>query len=185
MISGEIAIDPYAASNLPYLINLIVSRSHLSDQRYITLLHPLGLSKRFIQQLPALHENRHRQESVLPNRDRFDSILARVPNWTTVNILQLLNVAVSCMEPGEVYCEIGCFQGASLIGALLDRPSVMAYAVDNFAEFDPFGDRLMENISRFGLSEQVFFCQQVVQEFFSDLRSLSTEDKISAACILL
>ena len=38
------------------------------------------------------------------------------------------------MEPDEAYCEIGCFQGSSLIGALLDNPGRMAYAVDNFAQ---------------------------------------------------
>ncbi|MEG4573207.1 tetratricopeptide repeat protein [Microcoleus sp. N3A4] len=100
---------------------------------------------------------------------------------TTANVMQLLNFAVECLEPNEVYCEVGCFQGASLIAALLDHPEKMAYAVDNFSEFDTFGDsfeKLTENLSSFNLSEQVFICPQEFEEFFSELGGLETEDKI-------
>ena len=57
----------------------------------------------------------------------------------------------------------------------------MAYAVDNFSEFDTFGDsfeKLTENLSNFNLSEQVFLCPQEFEEFFSELGGLETEDKI-------
>jgi len=44
----------------------------------------------------------------------------------------LLNFAVDCMEPDDIYCEVGC-QGATLI-ELIDHPGQMAYAVNNFSE---------------------------------------------------
>ncbi len=100
---------------------------------------------------------------------------------TAPNIMQLLNFAVDCMEPGEVYCEIGCFRGASLIGALLDHTEGMACAVDDFSEFDDSGEnlqKLTENLAEFNLEERVFFCQQNFEDFFSDLRELGSEEKI-------
>jgi hypothetical protein len=95
--------------------------------------------------------------------------------------MQLLNFAVGCMEADEVYCEIGCFHGSTLIGALLDRPEKTAYAVDNFSEFDEFGenfDRLANNLCLFNLDEQVTFCNQDFEEFFFELREIQPVTKI-------
>ncbi|WP_293276982.1 MULTISPECIES: tetratricopeptide repeat protein [unclassified Microcoleus] len=95
--------------------------------------------------------------------------------------MQLLNFAVDCMEPGEVYCEIGCLRGASLIGALLEHPDCMAYAVDNFSEFDNSGDnfeKLTNNLSKFNSQDQVFFCNQDFEEFFDELEQIGLDEKI-------
>ncbi|MEG3857896.1 tetratricopeptide repeat protein [Microcoleus sp. herbarium12] len=100
---------------------------------------------------------------------------------TTANIMQLLNFAVECMEPGEVYCEIGTLRGATLIGALLDHPNSMAYAVDDFSEFDDFGeniDKLSENLSLFNLEDNINFCHQNFEDFFRELSALNLEDTI-------
>ncbi len=136
--------------------------------------------QRFIEQLPSFYEN-WGLSSVLPKSQRFQQVLDRVEGMTAANIMQLLNFAVDCMEPGEVYCEIGCLRGASLIGAILDHPERMAYAVDDFSEFDESGEnlqKLTENLAEFNLQEQVFFCQQDFEEFFSDLRDIGSEEKI-------
>ncbi|MEK0191909.1 tetratricopeptide repeat protein [Microcoleus anatoxicus] len=137
-------------------------------------------NQRFFEQLPSLYEN-WEQGLAFPKSDQFQKILNQVTGMTTANVMQLVNFAVECLEPNEVYCEVGCFQGASLIAALLEHPEQMAYAVDNFSEFDTFEDsfdKLTENLSNFNLSEQVFFCNQEFEEFFSDLSGLETEDKI-------
>ncbi|HEY9301549.1 MAG TPA: tetratricopeptide repeat protein [Phormidium sp.] len=137
--------------------------------------------QRFFEQLPSLYENWEQGLAFPKSADRFHKILDKVTGMTTANVMQLLNFAVECLEPNEVYCEVGCFQGASLIAALLEHPDRMAYAVDNFSEFDTFGDsfeKLTENLSNFNLSEQVFLCPQEFEEFFSELGGLETEDKI-------
>jgi protein O-GlcNAc transferase len=134
----------------------------------------------YIQQLPERYEN-WGTDAVQPKSDRFQAVLNQVQGMTTTSILQLLNAAVDCMEPNEVYCEVGSFQGATLIGALLDHSGRMAYAVDNFSEFDPSGENLSKfakNITTFGLNDQVFLCEQDFEAFFLDLRSLQTQDKI-------
>lgn len=134
----------------------------------------------FIKQLPSLYHH-WGQASVQPKSDRFQAVLQQIEGMTTVNVLQLLNFAVACMEPGEVYCEVGCFQGSTLTGALLNHFDRMAYAIDNFSEFD-FGNenqpKLMQNLAAFGLDEQVLFCDQDFEAFFADLRALETSDRI-------
>lgn len=136
--------------------------------------------QKFIEQLPALYEN-WGQDSIRPKEQRFGEVIAQVPGMTTANIIQLLNFAVDCMEPDEIYCEIGTYQGTTLIGALLDRPGRMAYAVDNFSEFDREGknqEKLQENLQKFNLENQVCFCNQDFEEFFLELREIEKENKI-------
>ncbi|MGK7877233.1 MAG: glycosyltransferase, partial [Xenococcaceae cyanobacterium] len=136
--------------------------------------------QRFIQQLPKLYEN-WGQSSVHPKSEQFQRVLEQVKGKTTANGMQLLNLAVECMEADEVYCEVGCSSGGNLIGALLNHPSQMAYAVENFAESDAEEknlEQLSHNLSLFNLEQQVFFCQQDFEEFFFDLREIQSEDKI-------
>jgi protein O-GlcNAc transferase len=136
--------------------------------------------QRFIEQLPNLYDH-WSLSSVQPKSQRFGQVLEQVQGMTTVNIMQLLNLALDCMEPGEVYCEIGCLRGASLIGALLDHSDCMAYAVDNFSEFDDSGENLQiltNNLSKFNLEEQVFFCNQDFEGFFGELQQMGLDDQI-------
>ncbi|NER37095.1 MAG: tetratricopeptide repeat protein [Oscillatoria sp. SIO1A7] len=134
---------------------------------------------RFFEQLPKLYEN-WGQDSVRPKSEKFQTALDQIQGMTTANVMQLLNFAVECMEPDEIYCEVGTYRGSTLIGALLDRPGSMAYAVDNFSEFDVGGEnieKLWENLQKFNLAEKVYFCEQDFEEFFLDLRQIETEDK--------
>jgi len=134
----------------------------------------------FIEQLPELYENWGMPE-VQPKLARFQQVKDQVAGMTTANVMQLLNFAVACLEPDEIYCEIGTYQGTTLIGALLNHPERLAYAVDNFTEFDETGEseqKLFENLSQFGLVDQVFFCNQDFEDFFLDLREVDTESKI-------
>jgi protein O-GlcNAc transferase len=136
--------------------------------------------QRFIEQLPGLYTN-WGQASVHPQSEAFDAVLEQVKETTTANVMQLLNVAVECMEADEVYCEIGCSVGANLIGALLNHPLQMAYAVDNFSASDAAAEKLNQlnnNLAAFNLEDQVFFCNQETEEFFFDLREMQTAEKI-------
>ncbi|MEG4324941.1 tetratricopeptide repeat protein [Microcoleus sp. herbarium5] len=136
--------------------------------------------QRFIEQLPNFYDNWN-FPSVQPKSQRFGKVLEQVEGMTTANIMQLLNFAIDCMEPGEVYCEIGCLRGASLIGTLLDHPDCMAYAVDNFSEFDDSAEnfeKLTNNLSQFNLQDQVFFCNQDFEEFFDELQQIGLDEKI-------
>ncbi|MFB8788399.1 MAG: tetratricopeptide repeat protein [Potamolinea sp.] len=136
--------------------------------------------QRFIAQLPSFYDN-WGKDSVTLKSHRFEPIIQQIKGMTSVNVMQLLNCAIECLEDNEIYCEVGCFQGASLIGALLGHPEQIAYAVDNFSAFDLEGDsfdKLLENLSKFELEEQVIFCNQDVEEFFFELRESQLEEKI-------
>jgi len=127
----------------------------------------------FAAELPGLYEN-WAQLSVQPKSRRFHVVLERIYGMTTINVLQLLNFAVSCLEEGEAYAEVGCFRGATLVGALLGHPTRRALAVDNFSEFDPHGDNhvvLRQNLTAFGTERQVEFHAQNFEEYFLQLRS--------------
>jgi predicted O-linked N-acetylglucosamine transferase (SPINDLY family) len=136
--------------------------------------------KRFVAELPSLYHH-WGEASIFPKSEQFQAALNQVTGMTTANVTQLLNFAVECMEPGEVYCEVGCFQGSTLIGALLNHPDRAAYAIDNFSEFDPQGknlEQLGRNLAAFQMEEQVFFCNQDFEAFFADLRELQSSDRI-------
>jgi hypothetical protein len=131
--------------------------------------------QRFIEQLPSFYDN-WGKESMCPKSNQFESVLKQVKGMTSANVMQLLNFAMKCMEPNEVYCEVGCFQGASLIGAMLGHPDKMAYAVDDFSEFESFEysfKKLIENLHNFELDEQVIFCEQDFEQFFFELKKVS------------
>jgi protein O-GlcNAc transferase len=126
----------------------------------------------FLEQLTALYEEWGRP-SVRPKSDRFAQVLARVRGMTSPGVLQLLNFAVACLEGDEAYCEVGCFQGATLVGALLGHPGRRAYAADNFAQFDPHRRNravLLHNLAAFGLLGQVRFHDQDGEDFLLGLR---------------
>jgi predicted O-linked N-acetylglucosamine transferase (SPINDLY family) len=136
--------------------------------------------QRFFEELPTLYNN-WGQEEVCPKSNHFQNVYENIQSLTTANVMQLLNFAVECMEAEEVYCEVGCFQGASLIAALLGHPDKMAYAVDNFSEFDPWEnslDKLIENLSNFQIENQVCFCHQDFEDFLGNLQEMKSEDKI-------
>jgi protein O-GlcNAc transferase len=133
---------------------------------------------RSIAQLPNGNESWGHTQGQL---EQFEQIVSQIGGMTTPQVLQFLNFAVSCLEPNEVYCEIGCFRGATAIGALLDLPDRLGYLVDNFSESDAFNEnaeQLLQNLEEYGLSDRIYFCQQDFEEFFADLRRDGVEDKI-------
>ncbi len=132
--------------------------------------------QKFSAELPKLYEN-WGEDDIQPKLPKFKQIIDRIPTSIAPNILQLLNLAVDCLEENEVYCEIGSFPGATLIGALLDNPETIGYAV----EADISEEKLEQFIlflSEFGLDERVIFCQQTFEEFFFDLREVENHNPI-------
>jgi protein O-GlcNAc transferase len=132
--------------------------------------------QKFSQQLPRLYEN-WGQDAIKAKNCKFQQLLNQVEG-STANVMQVLNFAVDCMEPDEIYCQIG-IDRTSLVASLLDRPDRMAYVVDNLSEDE--GDRieqLLETLQKFNLEEQVIFCNQEVEEFWWELQELGIENKI-------
>jgi protein O-GlcNAc transferase len=138
---------------------------------------------RFIVKLPDQFKNwgQSQTQPLSGQSEQFEQIISQIGGMTTPNVLQLLSFGVSCLDPTEVYCEIGVFRGATLVGSLLEHPDQFGYAVDNFSESDAFGenlDHLLQNLTAYELEDRVCFCEQDFEEFFADLRRNGVEDKI-------
>ncbi len=134
----------------------------------------------FIHNLPKLYSN-WGESSIRPRSEEFELPLQQVRGMATANLMQLLNFAVEYMEADEAYFEVGCFQGLTLIGALLNHQTKTGYAVDDFSEsnFDEENiEHLGINLSLFDLEDQVIFCNQNFEEFFCDLRNITPDHKI-------
>ncbi len=135
--------------------------------------------QRFIRHLPELYETSEKQ-TLSPKSPLFQSVVEKLQEQSTANIMQLLNLAVDCLEEDENYCEVGCRSGANLIGALLNHQHVTAYAIDDFSpdEVETKIEKLINNLSLFDLADQVIFSNESLEEFFFEFREIEAEPKI-------
>jgi predicted O-methyltransferase YrrM len=86
-----------------------------------------------------------------PNGRRFTRILDEVPGLARENNLALLNLAVSMLEPGETYVEVGSYNGTSLIGAMVGNDDADVVAIDDFSMGDGSRRTLERNLEHFKL----------------------------------
>ena len=106
-------------------------------------------SDRFLRELPTLFEEFPHSEHPLDRR--FAPVVERVENLASENVLALLNLAASCLEPDERYVEVGVYHGASLIAASLGNERQDIVGVDRFTFRDASPERVRENFAAFGL----------------------------------
>lgn len=78
-------------------------------------------------------------------------MLEEVENLASENVLALLNLAASTVEPDEAYVEVGVFHGASLVAAMLGNGGRRFVGIDSFAFRDASLERVERNLERFGL----------------------------------
>jgi predicted O-methyltransferase YrrM len=106
-------------------------------------------SDRFLSELPRLFEDFPRSEH--PIDRRFAPIVEGITNLTSENVLALLNLAASLVEPDEAYVEVGVYHGASMIAALLGNDGRRFVGIDSFGFRDATLEQVEENLERFGL----------------------------------
>lgn len=87
---------------------------------------------------------------------RVADVLAEVPGMATENKLLLLNLAVAHLAPDEVYVEVGCYKGASIVGAARGNPTAKIFACDNFSKFDGTEEILTANLERHAPGQVAF-----------------------------
>ncbi len=87
-------------------------------------------AERFADALPELFDDFPGSEH--PRGRRFDDVIEAIPNLAQENVLALLNLAASLLDPGESYVEVGTYYGASLIGAMRDNEGDFV-AIDSFS----------------------------------------------------
>ena len=83
---------------------------------------------------------------------RYRDIIHRLDAMTTPSVMHALNRAVSLLEPGEIYLEIGCYRGSTLIGAMRGNDAA-ALAVDDRSNHSPDG---LDNAAEFWRNVEAF-----------------------------
>jgi hypothetical protein len=101
-------------------------------------------------------------------RDRsLRAVREAVHGLSTENVMMLLNRAVGRLSPGEVYVEIGCFEGLTLAGALFGHPGATAYACDDFSQFGGPRALLARTIATWTAPGQVRFHEMEMRRFLA------------------
>ena len=95
------------------------------------------------------------------------SILGEIPGMATENKLKLLNCAAACLGDDEVYVEVGCYKGASLVGAAAGNPRARIFACDNFSQFDGAAEALRRTLDAHTAPGQVEFHDQDFRDFMN------------------
>jgi predicted O-methyltransferase YrrM len=106
-------------------------------------------AERFLAELPGLFEEFPRSEHPLDRR--FEPVVEEVTNLASENVLALLNLAASLLEPDEAYVEVGVFHGASLIAAMTGNDGKRFVGIDRFGFRDASLEGVESNLGRFGL----------------------------------
>ena len=103
-----------------------------------------------------------------PTDRSLSHILKEVPGMATENKLALLNAAVAALGENEVYVEVGCYKGASLVGAATGNPRARIFACDNFSQFDGVGEALRKTLDARTERGQVAFHDLDFRSFFTN-----------------
>lgn len=118
-------------------------------------------------QWPEFSDSRRLALSNHPADRSLAHVLAEIPGMATENKLRLLNCAVASLDAGEVYVEVGCYKGASLVGAAAGNPHARIFACDNFSQFDGAADALRRTLDARTAPGQVAFSDMDFREFLA------------------
>jgi protein O-GlcNAc transferase len=118
-------------------------------------------------QWPEFGDPRRLARSTHPADRSLSHILREIPGMATENKLRLLNCAVASLDAGEVYVEVGCYKGASLVGAAAFNPDARIFACDNFSQFDGAADALRRTLAAHTAPGQVIFHDMDFRDFLA------------------
>ena len=116
---------------------------------------------------PEFDEPARLARSRNPSDRSLSNILGEIPGMATENKLALLNAAVAALGPDEVYVEVGCYKGATLVGAAAGNPDARIFACDNFVQFDGAAAALRLTLDARTAPGQVSFHDLDFREFFA------------------
>jgi len=116
-------------------------------------------------QWPEFADARRLARSTHPVDRSLSHVLAEIPGMATENKLRLLNCAVASLGADEVYVEVGCYRGASLVGAAASNSHSRIFACDNFSQFDGAADALRRTLDSQTAPGQVAFHDMDFRDF--------------------
>lgn len=97
----------------------------------------------------------------------FINIVNSIHCMSRPRVYAVLNAIVSCMDEGELYLEVGTYQGGSLISALTGN-NAKAIGVDSFSEFKETNsfERTLDNLFKFGVDKRVVLWDEDYKDYF-------------------
>lgn len=113
-----------------------------------------------------------RIEGVLTGQ--YDHIFADITDhihcMSRPRVYGIINAIVGSLQPGEIYVEVGTYQGGSLTAALYGNDS-RAIGVDSFSEFKETNsfERTQANLDFFGVADRVELKNMSFKEFFESI----------------
>lgn len=98
---------------------------------------------------------------------RFLPVVESIHCMSRPRVYAVLNAAVSCMAPGEIYLEVGTYQGGSAVSALLENEAKGIF-VDSFQEFTQTNnfDITQGNLRRFAVDDRAILYDMDFQTYF-------------------
>ena len=119
---------------------------------------------------PEFSDPARLSRSLHPLDRSLESILGQIPGMATENKLKLLNCALAALADDEVYVEVGCYKGATIVGAATGNPRARIFACDNFSQFDGAADALRATLDAHTAPGQVTFCDMDFRDFMRNAR---------------
>ncbi|HTW89179.1 MAG TPA: class I SAM-dependent methyltransferase [Candidatus Binataceae bacterium] len=116
-------------------------------------------------QWPEFDDPRRLARSIKPADRRLADYPKQIRGMATENKLMLLNLAVAHLGPHEVYVEVGCYRGLSLVCAAAGNARASIYACDNFSQFKGSSDQLRQTLAAHTPPGQVRFFDLEFREF--------------------
>jgi predicted O-methyltransferase YrrM len=126
-------------------------------------------------QWPEFDNPRALARALTPTDRRLAELPKKIPGMATENKLMLLNLAVAHLGPNEVYVEIGCYRGLSLVAAAAGNPHARIYGCDNFSQFRSSADQLRATLASHAPPGQVRFYDLEFREFLVEAPWLPAE----------
>lgn len=99
---------------------------------------------------------------------RFSVISDAIGGWSSPQILNMLNFAVSCLQNKEEYLEIGTYCGKSLIGTLYEN-DVHAQVIDNFWEGIELENTWNKTIDTYNLRDRITFYKINTEDWIGNM----------------
>src|SRR5579863_8327108 len=130
-------------------------------------MHFDAFVERCRSQWPEFGDPRRLARSTHPADRSLSHILGEIEGMATENKLRLLNCAVASLDADEVYVEVGCYKGASIVGAAASNPQARIFACDNFSQFDGAAAALRLTLDARTAPGQVSFHDLDFRDFFA------------------
>lgn len=93
--------------------------------------------------------------------------LMKIPRMSTLAIGAIINYGVATMDPGQIFVNIGVWNGFTFLAGMAGNPGKTCIGIDNFSEFDGPRDQFLERFNKMK-SENHYFFEMDYEKYFDE-----------------